>query len=765
MKRMHKRPLKQRRPQKGSALLVTLMVMVGLSLMGLGYVTISETERAISINERNAVQTREVAEAGVRYMVELFQDPVWAEETGLLPPNISQIKLERIVDGTNIGRYKDGVRLFDKPHKASAMHRFWGDQEHADVWINNTRLNGAATAANKQWLNELNKTLFNGDYSSGRITEIRVYAPPFTGGTVGADGFYNNAGVRLGLCTIEVTSTKCRNDSDADPCSDASPESRVIARRTVRAVISEWPFPGPAGPVQTNANLGTNGSVQVHWGKITATGTMKLKRPFEGLPWHDAHNRVRFEYGYFKDLAADDPFPVDTASSSIYNRFPWFEAIAGQPLQDPWWEAWSRGDYTDDGAGGPYAAYAYDQPEDGISVAGVSEVGRSVFQAQTSEVYPDIKSVLFPKFDYDFWKNVAQTGDDQDNVYYLQHVAGENFKDKDGTVLEFSDWVNALAGGKRSGYFFFDTANGQNPQNGGPGTLTPDVTLKGNPTQIQGFVYINTQKWDSAGGAKSPTGLYAAPGEPYRDIGFWEVDETTGDYVLDAGGNKQIAYANNGKWDYVDVEDNDYFDVVVAERSFQRPSNTPGVPLAGVVKVYTPIPYTPGCNPGVNCSEPHEPYLNYEYSVTKTSGTATIGGKKSFGSEVATEVQAKWSNSNSGKGQILSKRTTDGKTFSAALSCSGITDIKELQQKCTSNAYDKDGPLIELDAILNGVIYVEGQFEQTGNLPYFGSILAQGDFGKAGTPDVWFDERLIKDEWPPREFKFPRVFISALQSD
>jgi hypothetical protein len=762
MKRTHRRP---RKKQQGSALLVSLMVMVGLSLIGLGYVAISETESAISINERNATQTREVAETGVRVMVELFQDPVWGEDTKLLPPNITQIKLDRLPDGVSIGRYKDSPkRLFDKPHKASDSDRFWGDEDHADIWINNTKLAGAAANADKAWLNDLNKTLFAGDYSAGRITEIRVYAPPFSNGVLTA-GFYNkNQGVRLGLCTIAVTATKCKNDTDADPCTDASPDSRVISRRTVRAVISEWPFPGPSGPVQTNANLGTNGSVQVHWGKITATGTMTLKRPFVGLPWHDAHNRVRFEYGYFAPMAADDPFPVDTASGT-YSQYPWLYAIIDKAVQDAWWEAWTRGDYTGDGAGGTFAPYAYDLPEKsfvGATAAG-ADVGRSVFQKQTVDQTPGIKSVLFPKFDYNFWKDVALTGDDQDNVFYLQWVAGESFKDKDGNTNDFDVWINSKATGNRTGYFFFDTGNGQNPQNGGPGTLTPDVSIKGNPFLAQGFVYSNTNQWDSAGGAKGVGGYFNAPGEPFRDIGFWQVDEGTGAYVLNAG-NKQIdsSKVGNGRWDYVDVKDNDYFDVFVATRSINRPDDVPGATVGAAFNEYFPVPYTPGCDPGVDCSEPHEPYLNYVYNNTGTVGAATIAGKGSFGSEKATDVTIKWT---AGAGQILSKKTSDGKSTGTPVGCGTIADAKEKQEKCTSNAYDRDGPLTDLEVALNGVLYVEGKFEQTGNLVYFGSILAQGDFGKAGTPDVWFDERLIKDEWPPREFKFPRVFISALQSD
>ncbi|HEX6178559.1 MAG TPA: hypothetical protein VF057_09370, partial [Thermoanaerobaculia bacterium] len=253
---------KIRRPrQKGSALLVSLMVMVGLSLLGLGFVAVSETESAISINERNAAQTREVAEAGLKVVVEWFQDPEWADEQDLLPPNIDVIKTDRIIDAASIGRYKAGFpRLFEKPHKGNDVNRFFGDEDHADVWINNTKLAAAAVAGDRTYLNDLNKVLLNSDYTAGRITEIKVYAPPMSAATH-ADGFYK-PGYRLGLATIVVTATKCRDDSDADPCTSDSPDSRVIARRTVRAVISEWPFPGPSGPVQTNANLGTNGDVR-----------------------------------------------------------------------------------------------------------------------------------------------------------------------------------------------------------------------------------------------------------------------------------------------------------------------------------------------------------------------------------------------------------------------------------------------------------------------------------------------------------------------
>jgi hypothetical protein len=756
-----------RKRQKGSALLVTLMVMVGLSIIGLGYVAISETESAISINERNSAQVRELAEAGARMVVETFQDPLWAEDVKLLPPTITQIKTDRIVNGSSIGRYKPGTRLFDKPHKATSGDRFWGDEDHADVWINNTKLAAASATADRQWLNNLNKTLFNGDYSAGRIIEIRVYAPPFSGGVL-QDGFYrSDEGIRLGLCTIAVTAAKCRNDTDANPCTDASLDSRVISRRTVRVVISEWPFPGPSGPVQTNANLGTNGNVQVHWGQITATGNMKLKRPFGSLPWHDAYNTVNYQYGYTASVAdANNPWVADPASTDYRKQYNWLYAIAGKTLDDPWWQARTRGDFTGDGTGGTAVAYPYNLPElDLYDLAGSKTTVRAIYQIQTKNEPPDYKSVLFPKFDYDFWKDTALTGDDQDNVFYLSWVSGDKFKDKDGTVKAVEDWIN-VAGGSKAGFYFFDTQNGQNPQNGGPGILTPEVGVKGNPFQAQGFIYLNSKQWDSAGGAKGVDGYYAAPGEPYKDIGYWKVKADGSTWEL-SGGLHVTEKDNNGQWDHQDLPGgtDDVFDYVVAERTFKRPKDGGGT-TGSDVKVYFPMPYYPGCTLKVNCSEPHEPYVNLEYNTTGAVSGVTVAKVNKASGQNQTDVTIKWSNANSGRGQALPKKTNTGKANGAPISCNTLPGTeKEIVEQCTSNSWDKHGPLVPLDPGLNGVLYVEGEFEQTGNMIFFGSILAQGDFGKAGSPDVWFDERLIKDEWPPRDFKFPRVFISAVQSD
>ena len=73
-------------------MLASLMVIVGLSLLGLAFVAMSETESAISINQRNHSQTVAVAEAGARLVVQWFQNPTRMNTLGLMPDNADAIK-------------------------------------------------------------------------------------------------------------------------------------------------------------------------------------------------------------------------------------------------------------------------------------------------------------------------------------------------------------------------------------------------------------------------------------------------------------------------------------------------------------------------------------------------------------------------------------------------------------------------------------------------------------------------------------------------
>ena len=110
MKRIFQSTTK-RLQQRGSALLASLMVIVGLSLLGLAFVAISETESAISINERNHTQTVALAEAGARLVVQWFQAPDQMLTLGLMPANnAANSVFKRIRDiGTSQTVYKSGA--------------------------------------------------------------------------------------------------------------------------------------------------------------------------------------------------------------------------------------------------------------------------------------------------------------------------------------------------------------------------------------------------------------------------------------------------------------------------------------------------------------------------------------------------------------------------------------------------------------------------------------------------------------------------------
>jgi hypothetical protein len=82
--------------------------------------------------------------------------------------------------------------------------------------------------------------------------------------------------------------------------------------------------------------------------------------------------------------------------------------------------------------------------------------------------------------------------------------------------------------------------------------------------------------------------------------------------------------------------------------------------------------------------------------------------------------------------------------------------------------YDDSGTLDQTASVnIAGVMYTSGSFDAVGNAIYYGSVVADEGMsgGSAGTPDVFFDERLVKGEWPPPEYELPRVIITSWETD
>jgi hypothetical protein len=320
-----RRSRRNRRDSRGSALLVSLMVIVGLSLLGLGFVAISETESAIAKNEQNALQTQAIAEAGARMIVEWFQDPQWAESNAAMPLNSSStiasgiipaagaIKTQRVIPApqayTGVYKPQTAQRLCDKPYRQDNGDRFYGDEDHADIIINRTTSVTTIDAFNNKLLASDASTATDLDKLAGEVTEIKIFAPPIVNGTL-SSGFWSG-GQRYGVATIKVTAQQFQN-----PVAHTG----VIASHSVRLVVGELPLPIPAGPIQGDANVSFGGNFRVHWGMETSRGDLTPSLDLSALPWANAYERPHFEHGYEQGTGVDAI--VVTAGGSGYSSAP-----------------------------------------------------------------------------------------------------------------------------------------------------------------------------------------------------------------------------------------------------------------------------------------------------------------------------------------------------------------------------------------------------------------------------------------------------------
>ncbi|HEV3484852.1 MAG TPA: hypothetical protein VG106_05560, partial [Vicinamibacterales bacterium] len=170
-------------------------------------------------------------------------------------------------------------------------------------------------------------------------------------------------------------------------------------------------------------------------------------------------------------------------------------------------------------------------------------------------------------------------------------------------------------------------------------------------------------------------------------------------------------------------------------------------------------PWYPGCTVGTNCSEPHEPYLNIIYPEDACCAAAGAPNPVTIGWEDPDGLITR-----------RPKSAIDDAGTMPTVDSDDICTVVAQYPFCTSNGYDRDGYAdhwagAQAAPILNGVFYNQGTYTSTGNARLFGSVLINGNVDPSGTNEVWFDERLIKNEWPPSDWPFPRVIITAIETD
>src|SRR5712691_2503227 len=497
-------------------------------------------------------------------------------------------------------------------------------------------------------------------------------------------------------------------------------------------------------------------------------------------------------------IVAAEAWPM---TGGFYDSHDYFHEILAKAFDDPWYGCRSVGDNSMDGwdptpQSQNAQCYPYAITEQETSSSSPSYA----FQWQDSNTYPLRKKVTFPSIRYDYWKRITQQGRGYKGIYYFAYdAASGGFKKFNrGTAQPMAQWANTIANNLGPGVYFFDSATSQNPQllAGAPrqAALTPaqtwnsaDFSLGGAPTFLmQGFVYMNMQQFGTFGQGNNATTIQANfPGEPFRDVGYPVWDEAAGDWDRACGG--QICRRGIGDGAFScqttmggNTDGRCHIVVMRApswtsnENSALIPHNSPFVLpqcssgcVAGrttfVEKTWkSPLQATadygqPCTVPGANwatldatstsdCSFPHEPYLNLIYP---DQGANNNGDPYT--------VVVGWEPPGT---QTFRPKQVDNQGAVVPCPAPGTMDL----DKCTSNAYDVDGAVVPIGVILQGILYVEGQWGSEGNAWFFGSILVQDTINlSSGTADVWFDEKLLKGTWAPPGM--PRVIVFSEQTD
>ncbi len=639
--------------ERGSALLIAMLVMVILTLMGLSYLFLADTENLIAQNQRDSDQLLFVGEAGARMVKAWFDRPAFgppSDPNAVLFRFLNTFDLrnsayfdrtQRLLDHDNDPNTPDVLAdgssgkpyhrqgwtvdpnapaylsFFDHPYRGGLEVPFLGSETGPDLILQSNSLD-PNTSGSVDILDQINAAMFTDQPNTGRIQRIELYRPPIL--------MVNGIPQRYGIATVKVTASKFRHMAKVGATWVTTPDSRRTAERLIKMVLNEVPYPLPGGPLQSCTGVSTNGAFSVHWGPTTAVDDASIStseaqlqsRAPESIPWEN-------QYGYISgaDLTAYIAAREGDPSAQIAD--PWFQLITGGTFNPPLDPNAAPGDQI--------IPYPYNPATPTV------DDNSNVFQHSDAPC---------PEFEYNIWKQVAQTG--SGNSHFLVWTgSGDNFQENGtGPTKSFAEWTGNITGG----LYFFDTADGQPPELDGS-NLTDDVFLTSSDDWAGGgFIYLNAQAVRQTGiDADAIDRVLFPPGEPYID--------TNG----------------NNRWD------------------------------SG------------------------EPYVNLNYP-TAASGTFEIDPNAPDETNTETSVT--------------------GEDFTHT----------------TTTARDPQGlPILE-EVNWSGVIYTSGTWDAQGNGKFYGSIVTRlGVISSAGTPDIWFDEKLIKDEWPPADLHIPRTMITFWQTD
>jgi hypothetical protein len=484
--------------QRGFAMVLALLITLVMTLLGMAFLLMSETENRIAENERTSAQALYFAEAGVRVVESWFDTDF--PSGALMPPTAGVIDLTRreiddgdpstpthFQDGGTWPRYKQNVDLdfdgsddlFRRPFRGGPgdlRHALLGTKEGPDISID------AASPLARTYLDSFSEALVPAYPAGGaagvraRISRIDLYAPPYVD--------LNGAWTRHGMATIAVEATILRTVGGAD---------QVLARRTVKAVLNEIPYYAARAPLQSGGPVTYNGDLKVHWGPLLAAGTGDLSDPFD----------ARIPASHPRDLPGG--LNVDLvwghAQDGLFLSYK--THAEGGVVPDPWFRYFGTGPILD-------APNASVQPEPYVPPPDPDDT----VPADHSNLFQNLPLGAAANFNYDLWKQIATSK--RRGLHYYVWVDGSSFSEN-GTGPE-KTFVEITDG--QEGVFFFDTRDRKAPEDGdGDGrydNLTPPIIVNGGTWGTRGLIYLNCERIQ----VKNVTGrpaTFNAPGEVFQD--------------------------------------------------------------------------------------------------------------------------------------------------------------------------------------------------------------------------------------------------------
>ncbi|HEX6851644.1 MAG TPA: pilus assembly PilX N-terminal domain-containing protein [Candidatus Polarisedimenticolaceae bacterium] len=500
-----------RERERGSALVIAVLVTVILTLLGVAFLLMGETENKIAENEKLSAQALYFAEAGTRQVKRWFDRPrgttgynwnlhnpppgVLRRDLRILDPDGPGPTAAAATDGNAGGalpNYKQGVDVnldgfddvFDRPYRPTPLDMFMGTADGPDI-----RIDRAFNNASKAFLDTLSERLLANfpvaaANIAARISRIDVYSAPYL--QIGPNW------TRYGVATVAVTAQIVKTENAVE---------RVLAQRTIRAVINETPYPGPFGPLHSCDMLNWNGSFRVHWGAATAKGPGVSDIPSNiNSKFDRSLSRLKPPNGKAEAFYNGDSATFTAMATAL--------ETAGTTIPDPWFRFLAGGNVDD----WPSADDQY-EPPDAPPAAGADYI-------DYSNIIRNVPNVGCPDFDYETWKTIAQSGGS--DVYYYTWVSGDQFRlNSSGPPTAFA----TITGGK-TGLYFFDTKNSARPADD-YSNLTPEVQVQGGWQGFRGFMYLNSETF-TINGAQAVAATYTFPGEPYFDTntnGKWDTGE------------------------------------------------------------------------------------------------------------------------------------------------------------------------------------------------------------------------------------------------